>query len=220
MFPRFIISILVLFGVLTGFSTSAQAGTASTQQALISWVVDNALDAITPKQAARIVQASFAEARKQRIDPLLILSVISAESRFKTKARSGYGAQGLMQVVPRWHRDKFKGRATTDVAVNVEVGTQVLQDCLVKNDDVLRKALRCYSGGASKAYHTRIAKAHRQLQESVLAMQMSRDEPVTMNSKLHQPRYWHDQTEKYEFQARRDTQDTLASFVAFSDHRL
>lgn len=220
MFTRYVLSILVLFSVLTGFTTSAHAGAASTQQALVSWVIDNALDAITPKQAARIVQATFNEARRQRIDPLLILSMISAESRFKTKARSGYGAQGLMQVVPRWHRDKFKGRSTTDVAVNVEVGTQVLQDCLVQNGDVLRKALRCYSGGASKAYHTRIAKAHRQLQETVLAMQMSRDEPITMDSKLQQPRYWHDQTEKHEFQARRGSQDTLASFVAFSDPAL
>lgn len=189
----------------SGFFTPAQAVTLSTQQALINWVADSAKDTLSFQQAANIVQAAFEEARKQHLDPLLILSVISAESRFKTRAKSSYGAVGLMQVVPRWHRDKIKGRSITAVATNVEVGTQILQDCLVKTDDNLRKAMRCYSGGASNSYHTRIAATHRLLTESVLAMQMHREEPVQILSKLNQPRFWHRQTQlpDLQFAARR-----------------
>lgn len=215
-----LLSVFALLSVLIGYVPTARAESVSTLRALTGWVIDNAKDKITPTQAVRIVQAAFNEARKQHLDPLLILSVISAESSFKSRAKSAYGARGLMQVVPRWHRDKIKGRSVTDVSTNIEVGTQILQDCLIKNNDHLNKAMRCYSGGASSAYHTRIAKSHRQLQETVLAMQMSRDEPITMDSKLHQPRYWHAQTEKHEYQARQGSQGTLVSFVAFSVSQL
>jgi soluble lytic murein transglycosylase len=38
--------------------------------------------------------------QKYRFDPAFILSLIQVESRFKTTARSGVGAVGLMQIMP------------------------------------------------------------------------------------------------------------------------
>ena len=66
------------------------------------------------------------------LDPLLVLAVISVESRFDPAARSGYGATGLMQVVPRFHREKLAehggDKALLDPRVNVQVGTQILKE--------------------------------------------------------------------------------------------
>ena len=46
----------------------------------------------------------YKEAKKNDIRPELIAAVVQAESRFKPTARSGAGAVGLMQLVPRTGR--------------------------------------------------------------------------------------------------------------------
>lgn len=210
-----VLTVLVTFC----FLPVVHAATPTTQQALVNWVVSATKEAVTPAQASRIVSSTMATAKRQQIDPLLILSVIFAESRFNVRAASRYGARGLMQVVPRWHRDKINKRNINDVQTNVEVGTQILEDCLVKHNDNLRKALRCYSGGASPIYHTRIAKAHQALKESVLALQLKQEEPVELIAKLDQPRYWHTRVSMPEFQAKRAEPDILLSFIANSNRR-
>ena len=105
------------------------------------------------------------EKKKKGIDPAITLGIIKAESNYRTTAKSGYGAKGLMQVVPRWHRDKIKGRNVYDPRTNIEVGTQVLYDCLNKRRGNLNAALNCYSGGAGKRYKTTIANVKKEARE-------------------------------------------------------
>ena len=78
--------------------------------------------------------AAQQSARETGIDPLLIISVISIESRFNPYAESVVGAQGLMQVMPRFHQDKIPaGMSSTalfDPEVNVSVGAQILRESI------------------------------------------------------------------------------------------
>ena len=70
------------------------------------------------------------------------------------------GAQGLMQVIPRFHQDKIgtkRGKyALFDPELNVRVGTQVLQEGLQRYGS-MQRALQYYNGALKdpKARYTR-----------------------------------------------------------------
>src|SRR5581483_2182594 len=51
----------------------------------------------------QFVAIAYREARRNHLDPLLVLAVIAVESRFDPRAESDSGAMGLMQVIPRYH---------------------------------------------------------------------------------------------------------------------
>lgn len=88
-------------------------------------------------------------ARDAGLDPLLIVAVMAVESSFNPMAESHMGAQGLMQVIPRWHKDKLGENAGEnalfDPLLNVQVGTQVLVEGL-QRFGTLQAALQYYGG--------------------------------------------------------------------------
>lgn len=105
--------------------------------------------------AHKIVEAVHAQSEETGIPASLILAIIAKESSFRPDAKSGYGAQGLMQVVPRWHPEKLEERnhgALLDPVQNIEVGTQVLSEYVDKAKGNTRLALKKYSGGATSYY--------------------------------------------------------------------
>jgi hypothetical protein len=119
----------------------------------------------------RIVDEAHAAGATHEVDPLLILAVISVESRFDPNARSGFGAKGLMQVVPRFHRDKLAAhggeRSVFDPRVNVAVGTWILKD-YVRRSGSLRAGLQRYSGygdDAEQRYTRKVLAEQRRLLE-------------------------------------------------------
>ena len=93
---------------------------------------------------------AHAAAAEAGVDPLLILAVMAVESRFDPDARSAYGAKGLMQIVPRFHRDKLDPHggeiAILDPRVNVTVGTQILKQ-YVQEAGSVQAGLQRYAGG-------------------------------------------------------------------------
>lgn len=94
------------------------------------------------------------------LDPLLIVAVMAVESSFNPMAESTVGAQGLMQVIPRFHLDKIGPGATPDAlfdpVTNVRVGALVIQEGLRRYGSLV-SALQYY-GGALGDENARYAK--------------------------------------------------------------
>jgi soluble lytic murein transglycosylase-like protein len=88
-----------------------------------------------------IFAATQLAARDLRVDPLLIIAVIGIESSFNPFSESAMGAQGLMQVIPRYHRDKLPDNAGRlhlfDPVANIQVGTQALYEYIRRNGDIV-----------------------------------------------------------------------------------
>lgn len=181
----------VMFSILTLCACvvpqQAMAETTETKVALITMIMVETRQMITRIDANRIVNASFNEAKKHGIDPFLIISLINQESKFRSAAKNKSGASGLMQVIPRWHRDKIKGRNIMAIETNVEVGTQVLADCLKKHNDRMNKALACYSGGA-KNYKAKLKAGHTMARMADLRYRFENELPIIISSQFDKPR--------------------------------
>lgn len=88
----------------------------------------------------------YAEAKKHDIRPELVAAVVQAESRFKPTARSGAGAVGLMQLVPR--TGKWMGaRDLTNPAQNIAAGTKYLRYLHDRFDGNETKIIAAYNAG-------------------------------------------------------------------------
>lgn len=107
------------------------------------------------------VRAAYQEAARLRIDPLLIVAVMAVESRFNPVAQSDSGAMGLMQVIPRYHAEKFEAAphgSVLDPRANIQVGAQILKEYIARGGTELA-GLQLYNGAFSDpdaAYGTRV----------------------------------------------------------------
>jgi soluble lytic murein transglycosylase-like protein len=88
------------------------------------------------------------------IDPRFIHAVIWQESKYKSKALSHAGAQGLMQLMPATAR-RFGCTDPEDMASNVEAGTKYLRWLLKRFNGDVALALAGYNAGegAVDKYH-------------------------------------------------------------------
>lgn len=100
----------------------------------------------------QLVSGAFDAGRKVGIDPLLILAVMAVESKFNPIAESGMGAKGLMQVIPRFHKDKLVEHggpdSVLDPMTNILVGARILKEYTRRAGSV-EAGLQLYSGGLS-----------------------------------------------------------------------
>lgn len=80
-------------------------------------------------------------ARELGLDPLLIIAVIGVESSFNPFSQSVVGAQGLMQVMPRFHVDKLPEGAGElpffDPVTNVQVGARILRESISRHGGLI-----------------------------------------------------------------------------------
>lgn len=101
-----------------------------------------------------IFEAAELLGREKGLDPLLIVAVIGIESRFNPYAESHLGAQGLMQVIPRFHQDKLPPGAGKsplfNPVTNVQVGTQVLHEAIRRHGGLMA-GLQRYGGAVNDA---------------------------------------------------------------------
>lgn len=96
-----------------------------------------------------LVSAAYLSGKETGVDPNLILSVMAIESRFHPFAESPMGAKGLMQVIPKFHMDKFDPlggqNAVLNPVANIKVGAMILQDYIRRFGGV-EAGLKMYSG--------------------------------------------------------------------------
>ncbi|HLU18902.1 MAG TPA: transglycosylase SLT domain-containing protein [Pusillimonas sp.] len=124
-----------------------------------------------PHTLQKYVQLAWEEASKRAgLRPELLLAIMHKESTFQPKVQSRYGAQGLMQVVRRWHREKLhKNESLFDPEVNVRVGTDVLEEYLEWAEGDLTKALVKYSGNARGYANTVLSESRKLAQVAEMA---------------------------------------------------
>ena len=118
------------------------------------------------------VGTAYREAKRNRLDPLLIVAVMAVESGFNPAAQSDGGAIGLMQVIPRYHPEKFsaaRGESVRDPSTNIRVGSQALKEYIVRGGTEAA-GLQLYNGApgdTSNAYATRVTAERQRLQDAM-----------------------------------------------------
>jgi soluble lytic murein transglycosylase-like protein len=99
-----------------------------------------------------LVGAAYEAADSVKLDPLLILAVMAIESRFNPFAESAVGAQGLMQVMSRVHREKFDNHGGPSAALNpvanIQVGARILKD-MIRVSGSVQGGLKLYVGAGN-----------------------------------------------------------------------
>jgi soluble lytic murein transglycosylase-like protein len=128
---------------------------------------------IAAEATGRMVAAAFRAASEVGLDPLLVLAVISIESRFNPIAESVMGAKGLMQIIPKYHRAKLDPlggeEAVLDPESNIFVGARILQEYVYRTG-TLEAGLQFYNGSFSdgSAQYAHKVMAERERLETVM----------------------------------------------------
>ncbi len=114
--------------------------------------------------------------RELRLDPLLIIAVIGVESGFNPFSQSVVGAQGLMQVMPRFHMDKLPEEADRsaflDPVTNVQVGARVLKESIRRNGGVT-SGLQQFAGASNdpdRRYASKVMAEKQRLEQAALRL--------------------------------------------------
>lgn len=183
-----IISILLLtcisFFSLTLCLATPQEPTVE-KDAALQWVLDQTKDRLPEHTARQIVDHAYWHSEQLKLDPMLVLAMMKVESGFNTRAKSSEGAQGLLQVLPRYHRDKLRGRSAYEPTVGIEVGAIVLNDCMERSRGSMLKAMNCYSGGGGMKYLNKVLNVQRDARRSVLFSIFDKRQMVVAESNVN-----------------------------------
>ena len=183
---------LGLADLLKSFVTSAEATVPEEESIELPAPPQPLVETLSPKMQGALnyvsrryrvsteaLQPIFATAqsvgRELRLDPLLIVAVIGVESGFNPFSQSVFGAQGLMQVVPRFHLDKLPEEADQSAflnpVTNVQVGARVLKESIRRNGG-LEDGLQQFGGAINdpdRRYSTKVLAEKQRLEQAFIA---------------------------------------------------
>ncbi|MFN5349882.1 MAG: transglycosylase SLT domain-containing protein [Polaromonas sp.] len=153
------------------------------QSALAFWLARRY--GVAPEPLSVLVSEAFEIGVKAKLDPTLILAIMAIESGFNPFAQSPVGAQGLMQVMTKIHRDKYEnfgGKfAAFDPVTNLRVGVKVLQECISKAGSI-EGGLKFYVGAGNNTddggYASKVMAEHARL----LAVVSGKNVPPALRS--------------------------------------
>ncbi len=102
----------------------------------------------------KILRLAHAEARRNNLQPELVLAVIHVESRFDRFAISRAGARGLMQIMPFWLEEIGRPQDNLfHIRTNLRLGCTILRYYLdAENGDMVR-ALARYNGSLGETWY-------------------------------------------------------------------
>jgi soluble lytic murein transglycosylase-like protein len=115
---KFIKNVFLLMMLMFSFNVSASSP---------EWITHVTKGKVNYTQAKQITKWVYLYSVANDLDPNLVFKVIKVESTFRKTARSKKDGKGLMQIVPKWHKDKIKVRNIYDIRTNIEVGTSILR---------------------------------------------------------------------------------------------
>jgi soluble lytic murein transglycosylase-like protein len=127
---------------------------------------------ISSEMTRGLIAAAYREGQRVGLDPLLIVAVIAVESRFNPIAESDAGAQGLMQVIPGYHKDRMEAAgvdSVLDPQDNIRLGAQILKEYIRRGGNEVA-GLQIYAGAvadASNAYAVRVLGERQRLQQAI-----------------------------------------------------
>ena len=142
-FAPFAIFSLFLFTNLTGFLFSRVMAPEVVASAETVFRIPADIPTSGDPELDRII---FEAGQKQGIDPRFLHAVIWQESKYKLKARSHAGAQGLMQLMPDTAK-RFGCDDPHDPVENIQAGTKYLSWLLKRFDGNVELALAGYNAG-------------------------------------------------------------------------
>jgi soluble lytic murein transglycosylase-like protein len=129
-------------------SGTIQAAESAREQRLVTEFIAKRYR-VSDQAVAGFVTTAYVAGAQYSLDPLLILAVISVESRYNPVAESTMGAKGLMQIIPKYHLEKLSDhggeQALLDPQVNIRVGARILREYQRRLGDT-EAALQMYAG--------------------------------------------------------------------------
>lgn len=141
-----------------------------------------------------LVKTAFAAGKQYGIDPRLVVAVMAVESSFNPIAESYAGAKGLMQIIPKYHQEKFAafgGEQTVfDPRVNIMVGTRIIREYLMWSAGDLFTALQTYAGAIAdrdSTYTHRVLNEKDHLDTLAGLPKSDRRSRITMTPEPEQP---------------------------------
>jgi soluble lytic murein transglycosylase-like protein len=126
---------------------------------------------VSPEALVPVFEVAQLIGKETRIDPLLIVAIIGIESGFNPFAESAMGARGLMQIIPRFHRDKVPegggDGSLLDPLINIRVGVQVLDEAIRRRGGLVA-GLQYYAGSseAEGSYASKVLAEKERLEQA------------------------------------------------------
>ena len=126
---------------------------------------------VSPEALVPLFEVAQLIGKERSIDPLLIVAIIGIESGFNPFAESTMGAQGLMQVIPRFHQDKVPDgageKALLDPVINIKVGVHVLEEAIRRRGGLV-PGLQHYAGSSDPkgAYANKVLAEKQRLEQA------------------------------------------------------
>ncbi len=127
---------------------------------------------ISAEATRGLVATAYGEGKRIGLDPLLIVAVIAVESRFNPIAESDGGAQGLMQVIPGYHKDHLAAAgidSVLDPNANIRLGARILKEYIRRGGTEIA-GLQLYNGSsddATNAYAVKVLGEKQRLQQAI-----------------------------------------------------
>jgi soluble lytic murein transglycosylase-like protein len=142
-FAPFALISLFLFTNVTGFLFSRVMAPEVAASTVPVFRIPADIPTSGDPQLDRII---FEAGQKQGIDPRFLHAVIWQESKYKLRAKSHAGAQGLMQLMPDTAK-RFGCDDPHDPVENIEAGTKYLSWLLKRFEGNVELALAGYNAG-------------------------------------------------------------------------